>query len=64
MTTASERARRPIHFSHLMDRDLSGQMDGVLNPVDGIRGQMKRAGIEPKDHHRDNPAAASRRCRR
>lgn len=54
MTTASERARRPIHFSHLMDRDLSGQMDGVLNPVDGIRGQMKRAGIEPKDHHRDN----------
>jgi hypothetical protein len=55
MTTASERERRPIHYSRLMDKPIGGgQMDSVLNPVDGIRGQMKRAGIEPKDHHRDN----------
>ena len=55
MTTASERERRPIHYSRLMDKGFAGgQIDSVLNPVDGIRGQMKRAGIEPKDHHRDN----------
>ena len=56
-TTASERLRRPVHFTHQMaDKAVarSGQMDHFLNPVDGIRGEMRRAGIEPKDHHREN----------
>lgn len=54
-TTASERLRRPVHFTHMMAKQGSAsQMDDFLNPVDGIRGQMRRAGIEPKNHHRDN----------
>ena len=28
--------------------------DQFLRPTDGIRGEMKRAGIEPKDHMREN----------
>jgi len=53
MTTATERARRPVHYSRQMDKPPStgyGQMDDFLNPVDGIRGQMRRAGVEPKNH--------------
>jgi hypothetical protein len=53
--TGVSRMRRPVHFSHMMAREVgSTQIDSVLNPVDGIRGQMRRAGIEPKDHHREN----------
>jgi len=55
----SLRQPKPVHYSHMMDRP-SGQvsqghqMDGILNPADGIRGQMRRAGVEPKDHLREN----------
>eukprot|EP00325_Prymnesiales_sp_UTEX-LB-985_P033501 CAMPEP_0174727270 /NCGR_PEP_ID=MMETSP1094-20130205/49429_1 /TAXON_ID=156173 /ORGANISM="Chrysochromulina brevifilum, Strain UTEX LB 985" /LENGTH=374 /DNA_ID=CAMNT_0015928973 /DNA_START=98 /DNA_END=1222 /DNA_ORIENTATION=- len=48
--TPSERLRRPVHFTHAMAKDTQTQMDSFLNPVDGIRGQMKRAGIQPKNH--------------
>lgn len=48
--TPSERLRRPVHFTHAMAKDSGTQMDTFLNPVDGIRGQMKRAGIQPKNH--------------
>ena len=49
-TTASERLRRPVHYSHLMSKGPTSQMDDFLNPVDGIRGAMRRAGVEPKNH--------------
>ena len=58
----SLRQPRPVHYTHLMhDKTAAsigsgGQMDAFLNPVDGIRGQMKRAGIEPKNHIRENRA--------
>ena len=48
--TPSERARRPVHFSHMMHKEVGGQMDAFLKPVDGIRGQMRRAGVQPKNH--------------
>ena len=51
--TPSERLRRPVHFSHQMVKEHTGQMDTFLNPVDGIRGQMRRAGIEPKNHQKE-----------
>jgi len=50
MTTASERLRRPVHYSHLMSKEKGGQMDDFLNPAHGIREQMRRAGVEPKNH--------------
>ena len=46
---------KPVHFTHNMMRagDIT-QMDEFLNPAVGIRGQMKRAGVAPKDHMREN----------
>lgn len=56
----SMRQPRPVHFTHNMDKGVGAhygqQMDAFLNPVDGIRGQMKRAGVEPKNHIRENRA--------
>ncbi len=56
--TPSERLRRPVHFTHMMS-DRGGtrqatQIDAHLAPMSGIREQMRRAGIQPKDHHREN----------
>ena len=59
--TPSERLRRPVHFTHgMLDKAPSiadgrrGQMDEFLRPDVGIRDQMRRAGVAPKDHMRDN----------
>lgn len=32
---------------------MPGQMSNCLNPVDGIRGEMRRAGVQPKNHLRE-----------
>ena len=56
----SLRAPRPVHFTHEMTAKAppttsqGHQMDSLLNPVHGIRDQMRRAGVEPKDHVREN----------
>lgn len=55
----SLRVPRPVHFTHLMADKADSkvtQMDHFMNPVHGIRDQMKRAGIAPKDHIRENRA--------
>ena len=51
-----EPLRRPVHFSHAMVKNASGetQIDAYMKPTDGIRGEMRRAGVEPKDHQREN----------
>ena len=49
--------RRPVHFSHTMVREgdgLRSQMDSFMKPTVGIRGEMRQAGIQPKDHQREN----------
>ena len=49
--------RRPVHFSHTMVREgegLRSQMDAFMKPAMGIRGEMRQAGVEPKDHQREN----------
>jgi hypothetical protein len=49
--------RRPVHFSHTMVREGDGlrtQMDAFMKPAMGIRGEMRQAGVEPKDHLREN----------
>ncbi len=53
-STAGRRSR-PVHFSHQMisRAESGGQMDSFLNPTDGIRGLMRRAGVEPKNHQRE-----------
>ncbi|KAL3901647.1 MAG: hypothetical protein SGPRY_012249 [Prymnesium sp.] len=52
--TPTERRRRPVHFSHLMVKESStSQMEDFLNPVTSIRDQMRRAGVEPKNHQRE-----------
>ena len=53
-TTPSAALRRPVHFTHAMVKETgTSQMDDFMNPVDGIRGQMRRAGVEPKNHQRE-----------
>lgn len=47
------RRGRPVHFSHMMVRPEGGQMDAHFNPVHGIRDQMRRVGIQPKDHRKE-----------
>mmetsp|Transcript_39155 Transcript_39155/g.88957 ORF Transcript_39155/g.88957 Transcript_39155/m.88957 type:complete len:364 (-) Transcript_39155:642-1733(-) len=52
--TPSERRRRPVHFTHAMVKETcTSQMDEFMNPVNGIRDQMRRAGIAPKNHLRE-----------
>ena len=48
--------RRPVHFSHTMVREGAHgtQMDSFMKPTVGIRGEMRQAGIQPKDHQREN----------
>lgn len=50
----SERRRRPVHFSHLMVKEsATSQMEEFMNPATSIRDQMRRAGVEPKNHQRE-----------
>lgn len=49
-TGSRERRQRPVHYTHLMGKAEANQMDQFLNPVKGIRDEMRRAGVEPKNH--------------
>lgn len=54
-TSRPEPLRRPVHFSHTMVKSgAETQMNEFLKPAGGIRDQMRKAGIEPKDHAREN----------
>jgi len=49
-TASRERRQRPVHYTHLKGKAEANQMDAFMNPVKGIRDEMRRAGVEPKNH--------------
>ena len=50
-----EPLRRPVHFTRTtLKPTAETQMDDFMKPTSGIRGEMRKAGIEPKDHQREN----------
>ena len=50
-----EALRRPVHFTRTnLKPTMETQMDDFMKPSSGIRGEMRKAGVEPKDHQREN----------
>ncbi|GBG26218.1 Enkurin domain-containing protein 1 [Hondaea fermentalgiana] len=47
-------AKRPSPSSSKAKHNASDQVSAVLNPVRGYRDQLRRSGVQPKDHAREN----------
>jgi len=50
MSRMSAASRGPMHQN-------SSQVNNILNPVNGMRGEMERLGLKPHNHHADNMRA-------
>ena len=50
MSRMSASSKGPMHQN-------SSQVNNILNPVNGMRGEMERLGLKPHNHHADNMRA-------